>query len=161
MKAKRILVVDDDPDVREALAAVLRAEGYRALSAGGGLQALALAASEPVDLVLLDLNLLGQSGWDTFGQFTAEHPAVPVIIITACGGQLRTAMRAGASALLEKPLDIPTFLQTVAGLLAAPPFVHLARLAGRKAEFHYQPTGHKGELLESRRSHPKRLEELP
>ena len=51
--------------------------------------------------------------------------------------QLFTAVSAGAGALLEKPLDIPTLLQTIARLLTAPPAAHLARVAGRKADFFY------------------------
>ena len=134
---KRILVVDDDPGVRESLMAVLREEGYIALPAGGGSQALALASSMPPDLVLLDLNLMGQNGWDIFERLTSEHPTVPIIIITARSDQLFTAVATGAGALLEKPLDIPMLLQTIARLLTAPPEAHLARLAGRKAEFFY------------------------
>lgn len=134
---RRILVVDDDPGVREALMAVLGEEGYLALPAGSGPQALTLAASTPLDLVLLDLNLSGQNGWDTFERLTAEHPTVPIIIITGRSSQLFTAVGAGAGALLEKPLDIPTLLQTIARLLTAPPAAHLARLAGRRAEFFY------------------------
>jgi DNA-binding response OmpR family regulator len=130
-------VVDDDVSVREALMAVLVEEGYIAVPAGGGLQALALAASTPLDLVLLDLNLPGQNGWDTFERLTAEHPTEPVIIITARSNQMFTAVGAGAGALLEKPLDIPTLLQTIARLLTASPAAHLARLAGQKADFFY------------------------
>lgn len=144
-------MVDDDTGVREALKDVLVEAGYLALAAGGGLQALALAASKPLDLVLLDLNLMGQNGWDTFAQFTVEHPGVPVIIITARSDQTLTALGAGAGALLEKPLDVPTLLQTIARLLAEPPVANLARLAGEKTEFCYSsgkpadPLGDAGE----------------
>jgi CheY-like chemotaxis protein len=142
-KGKRILVVDDDRGVRESLIAVLTDEGYIALPAGDGLQALDLAATTPLDLVLLDLNMPVKNGWDTFERLSYEHPTVPVVIITARPNQWFMAASAGVGALLEKPLDIPTLLETIARLLAAPPEVHLARLAGRKADFVYSP-GHPG-----------------
>jgi CheY-like chemotaxis protein len=143
-------VVDDDPGVRESLVSVLLQEDYFALPAGGGLQALALAASRPVDLVLLDLSLPGQNGWDTFERLTAEHPHIPVIIATGRLNQFSTARSAGAGALLEKPFDIPTLLQTIGQLLTAPP---AAPLAGRKAEFCYYPAGQKSLSYENYCSH--------
>ena len=143
-------MVDDDPGVREALMSVLLQEGYFALPAGGGLQALALAASRPVDLVLLDLNLPEQNGWDTFEQLAARHPHIPVIIATGRPNQFSTALSVGAGALLEKPFDIPTLLQTIAQLLTPPP---AAPLAGWKAEFCYYPAGQKSKSHESYCSH--------
>jgi len=145
--------VDDDPTVREAVMAVLAEEGYLVLAAGGGLQALALAASRPVDLVLLDLNLPGQDGWNTFEQLTAEHPRIPIIIATGRPDQYFTAFNAGAGALLEKPFDIPALLQTIVCLLSTPPVERRARLAGRTTEFYYQPAEQKGQFYENQGSH--------
>lgn len=133
----RILLVDDDPTVRDSLKDVLVSEGYAVIPAENGQQALDLAKNASVDVVLLDLNMPVKNGWDTFERFTAEHPTVPIIIITARANQLFTAVGAGAGALLEKPLDIPTLLQAIARLLAMPPSAHLERLVGRKAEFYY------------------------
>jgi DNA-binding NtrC family response regulator len=89
--------------------------------------------------VLLDLNMPVKNGWDTFEQFTREHPLIPVIIATARPNQFFTALSAGAGALLEKPMDIPTLLRTMEKLLAETAEQHLARLAGKQAGFHYQP----------------------
>lgn len=136
---KRILVVDDDPGVRESLLALLGGEGYQALPAAGGLQALALAACNPPDLVLLDLNLPGQNGWDTFELLTSKNPLLAVIVVTARPNQLFTACNAGVGALMEKPLDIPFLLRTIKTLLEEPAEERLARMAGRRAPFHYQP----------------------
>lgn len=138
---KRILVVDDDPGVRESLLVVLREEGFSALTAGSGLQALSLAASEHPDLVLLDLNMPDQSGWDTFELITSRSPLLPVIVITGRHNQLFTACNAGVAALLEKPLDIPILLKTIKTLLEEPAEVRLARIAGHNAPFHYLPQG--------------------
>ena len=136
---KRILLVDDDPTVRDSLNDVLVAEGYFVIPAENGQQALDLANQLPVDLVLLDLNMPVKNGWDTFERLTAEHPLIPIIIITARPNQLFTALSAGAGALLEKPMDIPTLLRAMETLLAETAEQRLARLAGKKTEFHYQP----------------------
>jgi len=134
---KRIMIVDDDPSVREMLGRVLAGEGYSVTSAADGVQACERAAAARVDLVLLDLNLPGESGWDTFERLTEENPLLSVIIITARSNQLFTALGAGAGALLEKPLDFPQLLQTIRKLLAESPDIRLARLAGQGLEFHY------------------------
>lgn len=135
---KRILLVDDDPTVRESLNEVLVGEGYVVISAENGQQALDLASQSSVDLVLLDLNMPVKNGWDTFEHLSREHPLVPIIIVTARANQLFTALNAGAGALLEKPMDIPTLLHTIKDLLAEPAEKRLARLAGRAPEFHYK-----------------------
>ena len=67
------------------------------------------------------------------------HPLIPIIIITARPNQLFTAVGAGAGALLEKPMEIRTLLQTMEKLLAETAEQRLARLAGKETEFHFQP----------------------
>jgi CheY-like chemotaxis protein len=137
--AKRILLVDDDSTVRDSLNDVLVGEGYCVIPAENGQHALDLVEKSSVDLVLLDLNMPVKNGWDTFEQLTREHPLIPIIIATARPNQLFTALSAGAGALLEKPMEIPTLLRTMERLLAESAEQRLARLVGMKAEFHYQP----------------------
>ena len=136
---KRILLVDDDPTVRDSLNDVLVAEGYFVIPAENGQQALDFASKSLVDLVLLDLNMPVKNGWDTFERLTAEHPLIPIIIATARPNQLFTALNAGVGALMEKPMDIPTLLRTMEKLLAESAEQRLARLAGQNPEFHYKP----------------------
>jgi len=136
---KRILLVDDDPTVRDSLNDVLLSEGYWVIPAENGQQALDLANKSSVDLVLLDLNMPVKNGWDTFEQLTREHPLIPIIIATARPNQLFTALNAGVGALLEKPIDIPTLLRTMENLLAESAEQRLARLAGKNSEFTYKP----------------------
>jgi DNA-binding response OmpR family regulator len=132
-----ILLVDDDLSVRETVARVLTVEGFLVLKAANGEEALAIAESNPVDLVLLDLNMPFQGGWDTFERLTSENPLLTVIIITARPNQLFTALGAGAAALLEKPFDYAKLLETVRAALEEPPQVRLARMAGRSSGFRY------------------------
>jgi CheY-like chemotaxis protein len=135
---KCILLVDDDPIVRDSLNAVFVSEGYFVIPLENGRQALDFVAKFPVDLVLLDLNMPVKNGWDTFEELTRDHPLIPVIIVTARPYQLFTALGAGAGALLEKPIDIPVLLRTMEKLLAESAEQRLRRLAGKEAEFHYQ-----------------------
>ena len=135
--AKTILLVDDDPSVRSMIGRVLAGEGYHVLSAENGFEAIDLAAANSIDLVLLDLNMPGKGGWDTFERITSENPNLAVVIITAKPDQLFTALAAGVGALLEKPLDFNLLLKTVADLLNEPVELRLARLAGKRTILHY------------------------
>lgn len=139
-KKFKLLLVDDDPGVRESLAHVLTGEGYDVLPASNGIEALEMTAQNAVDLVLLDLNLPKKNGWDTFEVMTKQNPQLPVIIITARPNQLFPALSSGAGALMEKPLDFPKLLQSIRDLLAEPVQARIARLAGKPAEFHYMPS---------------------
>src|SRR4051812_27621707 len=135
----QILLVDDDLSVRQSVARVLRSEGFRVVPASDGREAVSVVETEQIDLVLLDLNMPEQNGWETLQQLSLKVPAVPIIIITARGNQLFQALAAGAAALMEKPLDFPRLLQTARDLLAEPVETRLARTAGRTAQFHYLP----------------------
>ena len=137
---KKLLLVDDDPTVRESLADLLTDEGYEVTPASNGVEALDLAANMPVHLVLLDLNLPKKSGWDTLEGLARQNPQAPVIIITGQPNQLFPALASGAGALMEKPLDLPKLLLAIRSLLDEPVEARLARLAGKPAEFHYMPS---------------------
>jgi two-component system, NtrC family, response regulator GlrR len=136
-----LLLVDDDPGIRRMVPRILREEDFNVLTAETGPEGLALMARQAVDLVLLDLNMPTQNGWDTFERLTADYPLVPVIIVTARSNQWFTAAAAGAAALMEKPLDFPKLIESIKALLREPNEVRLARLAGRQTPFHYSP-GH-------------------
>lgn len=131
MKTK-VLLVDDDSSVVAALTGVLRSEGYDVVVAFDGHAALQhFHTVGGASIVLLDLNMPVTGGWDTFEQLTALHPLLPIIIITARPDQHLLAAAARVAALMEKPLDIPLLLETMRNLLAEPPEVRLARIAGQ------------------------------
>ena len=92
---KTILLVDDDSGVRCSLTGLLQGEGYLVWPAKDGQEALELAAADPFDIAVLDLNMPRKNGWDTFERLTTENPLLPVIIITARSGQLFTALAGG------------------------------------------------------------------
>jgi DNA-binding response OmpR family regulator len=138
-RQKKILVVDDDPSVRKMLTRALAKEGYQVQSAADGTEALQAANATPPDLVLLDVKLREESGWDVFRRFIRKWPLLPVVIITARPNQLFTALAAGVGALLEKPLQVPRLLLTISRLLRESVGTRCARLAGKDAHFDYLP----------------------
>lgn len=140
---KTILLVDDDASVREMIGRVLIAEGYGLLTAKNGAEAVEIAAASPIDLVLLDLNMPVQGGWETFEKLTSRDPLLAIIIITARPNQLFTSIGAGVGALLEKPLDFPILLKTITELLNESADLRLERIAGLQTDFHYVPSSGK------------------
>jgi CheY-like chemotaxis protein len=117
---KWILIVDDDSSVRLMLARVLSNEGYGVLTAANAADALGLAETLSVDLVLLDLNMPETNGWKVLKELNAKNIAPSVIIITAMPNQQAAARAAGVETILEKPLDFPRLIQTVSEVLAKP-----------------------------------------
>jgi len=112
---KRILIIDDDASIRSSLEKILSENGYALTVAPDGDSAQAQFAQ--ADLLILDLNLPVQDGWDILGDVTAGYPLLPVIVITGLADQLDERTIPGASAFLEKPIEVPALLQTVERLL--------------------------------------------
>lgn len=139
---RRILVIEDDTGVSSALGEVLELEGFDFACAPSGAAALEALQDGPVDLVLLDLNLQGKSGWDLLEHLYIRSPLVPVIVITAQPNQLLAAVCTGVGALLEKPLRIPILLETIESLLAESEEVRRLRRCGEPIAFRYStPSG--------------------
>lgn len=136
---KKILLVDDNPAIRKMLGILLIGEGYTVVLAINGGEAIEVVRATDIDLVLLDLNMPGMDGWETFEKLASENPMLPIIVITARSNRNFTALAAGIGALLEKPLDLPKLFLTIRDLLDEPDEIRLARVAGRPSEFHYVP----------------------
>ena len=134
---KTVLIVDDDDAIRESLRKLLQAEGYKVRLAANGQEGLDQFDPAHVDLLLLDLNLPAKSGWDLFERFSFINPLLPIIIITGRDNQYKLAAGAGVGALMEKPLDVPLLLQTIAALLAEPAETRLKRLVGLNKDVRY------------------------
>ena len=138
-KAK-IMVVDDDPQIRESLRKVLRAEGYEVVLAAEDREGIEKFNAEQIDLLLLDLNLAGDNGWDLYERLTSENPLLPIIIITGRANQQQLAAGAGVGALMRKPLDVPVLLQTITDLLAESAETRLKRLVGLHGDTRHVPS---------------------
>jgi len=115
-----ILVVDDDPDVRECLRAALAQVGYGVEMARDGGDALARLAAAPVDLVLSDFQMPGMNGLDLICGMRARGHATPVLLLT--GAETRdmctAATRYGAAACMSKPVDLDDLVWTIELTLA-------------------------------------------
>jgi two-component system, NtrC family, response regulator AtoC len=104
----RVLVIDDDPGVREYLEALVSRQGYEALAVPSGEEALRTLDRTRPDLVTLDVVLEGMDGLETLRQLKKRLPDVPVVMLSG-HGQARTiveAMRLGASDFLRKPFEV-------------------------------------------------------
>ena len=110
-----VLVADDDRTIRRNLILLLRSEGYQALEAADGDEALARIAADAPDAVLLDLKMPGRDGLDVLKELGPALADLPVIVITALGGSTAAieAMRRGAYDYLTKPFDLDEVLLTL------------------------------------------------
>ena len=103
---RRILIVDDEANIRDALAHYLRHAGFHTLEAGNGLEALRIVEETPPDLIILDLMLPGMDGLDICRKLR-ETSALPVLMLTARGDEADTleGFRAGADDYVIKPFS--------------------------------------------------------
>ncbi len=117
----RVLVVDDEPGVREVLRELLGSEGYTVVDAPDGPAGLALCETAPVDVVLSDVSMPGMSGWELAEACHARFPDVPVGLITGWGDRLDPAelARHGVRFVVAKPFEAAEVLHRVGDALAA------------------------------------------
>ncbi|MBI5597259.1 MAG: response regulator [Elusimicrobia bacterium] len=115
----RILVVDDEPDMRMALANVLNRIGHQVFEAGDGPGALEFLAKDGADLVLLDMRLPGMDGPQILRALRERDKATPVVMVTGYGSveSAVEVMRLGASHYLSKPFSNQELVETVERIL--------------------------------------------
>ncbi|HUE30613.1 MAG TPA: response regulator [Verrucomicrobiae bacterium] len=111
----RILVVEDDPDVRGALRAVLEGESYEVIESEDGADALAKLKSGPrPSVILLDLMMPGMNGWQFMDEVRVRPDLrrVPIIVVSAYGSA-DGVRSVGATDYLKKPFDPEALLEVV------------------------------------------------
>jgi DNA-binding NtrC family response regulator len=133
---KHILIVDDDASIRSSLQKILAESDYEVTVAEDGDSAEDAFAK--ADLLILDLYLPIQDGWDILGHVNSHYPLLPVIIITGLVDQLDETTIPGASAFLEKPIEVPALLRTIERLLSQTPDERLVE-AGRNSSTWQSP----------------------
>src|ERR671914_416700 len=116
---RRLLLVEDDPTLRQALTFNLAREGYEVATAADGEAALEAARSERLDLVLLDVMLPGLSGVEVLRVLRREGVATPVIILSAKGDEIDrvVGLKVGADDYVSKPFSRPELLARVEAVL--------------------------------------------
>ena len=142
MKA-RILVVDDEPEIRRSVRMILEYEGYDVQEASSGPEALALVEREPPDLMFLDIKLGGIDGLETLQKIRQTNETLPVVIISG-HGTVSTAVEAtklGAFDFIEKPLASERVLVTIRNALDQTRLVDENRTLKRAVEARHQMIG--------------------
>jgi two-component system response regulator MprA len=120
MVDRRVLVVDDEPWLREMLQTALADAGYETRTANDGNHALAQAQTWRPDLILLDLMMPDMDGW-SFRQAQLTEPrlaSIPVVLISAADPLELDAEKLGVAAVVQKPYDFDALLSVVERLVS-------------------------------------------
>jgi two-component system KDP operon response regulator KdpE len=120
--AERILVIEDDADIRKLLKHHLESEGYETAFAWDAVTALTIARKASPDLIVLDIGLPGGDGYVVMDRFQTLAPfaMIPIIVVSAqpADPNAKRALEAGARAFIEKPFETETLLAAVRDALA-------------------------------------------
>ena len=118
----RVLVVDNEPDLRITYERLLRRDGYRVVTAGSRGEGVDLVVTDRPRLIIADLRLCDGDGIDIVRAARALAPPVPVIVVTAFASSAtrEAALASGASAILAKPFAASELLRLVHAELAHP-----------------------------------------
>lgn len=137
----RILLIDDDSQIRLVFRKFLERRGYQVFEAAAGREGLAATEREFPDLILLDLNLPVMTGLETLGQITQRCPDIPVIIVSGSGrmNDAIEALKAGATDYLIKPLpDQSALTHTVETNLERARLTRQNRAIRQELELHHE-----------------------
>jgi DNA-binding response OmpR family regulator len=125
---KKILIVDDDPDVRQGMHVRLKANHYDTFFAGDALSSMAEARKNEPDLIVLDLGLPAGDGFVVMDRLKSipALAVIPVIVVSARDvlANKERALKAGAKAFLQKPVDNAELLEVIRQALAEPENPH-------------------------------------
>jgi DNA-binding response OmpR family regulator len=122
----RILVLEDDADVRSVIRVALEADGHSVLEAADGTQIEVSVADYQPDLVITDILMEGRDGFEAIPALRRRFPDLPILAVSGGGGTLDTndilgtATTLGADATLTKPFRIATLVGAIAYLLRKP-----------------------------------------
>jgi CheY-like chemotaxis protein len=106
---RRLLIIDDDPMVRQTVVSLLRAAGHSVVEADGGAAGLVRLAETPIDCVLTDLGMSEMTGWDVARAVRTLHPNLPIVLLTGWGEQ--AAGEADHQGLVDRVLGKPVRLE--------------------------------------------------
>jgi CheY-like chemotaxis protein len=123
LASARILVADDDPNIRHTISDVLRKYKVQVTVAASGGEAISLMEQQPFDLVISDISMPDKNGYEVFAAARRKHVVVPVILMTGFGydpnHSIVRASQEGLQAVLFKPFKVELFLQEVRKALQA------------------------------------------
>ena len=118
----KILIVEDNPENRDALSRRLQRRGFEVILAVDGKAGVEMARTEKPDLVLMDMNMPELDGWEATRQIKAaeESRSIPVIALTAhaMSGDRERALQAGCTDYHTKPVELPKLLAQIESILS-------------------------------------------
>jgi two-component system nitrogen regulation response regulator NtrX len=147
MKA-RILVVDDEAEIRKSLRMILEYEGYEVVEASSGAEGLAAAEREGPELVFLDVKMPGMDGLEVLQRLQASRDSLPVVVISghATKEEVANSIKRGAIDFIEKPLGSDRILVTVKNALESERLRDENRTLKRAFEARHQMVGESAPL---------------
>jgi len=122
----RILIIDDEPQIRSMLKLMLERDGYEVVEAPDGVEGIRVYRQNPADLIITDLIMPNKDGIGMIIDLKKEFPEVKIIAMSGGGlnkpdGYLKGAKKLGASCTLTKPIDREEILRVVAAILKNTP----------------------------------------
>jgi DNA-binding response OmpR family regulator len=122
-RARTVLLVEDDPDLRDTVELLLLRRGYHVVSTGNGVRAVELAGQNKVEVALVDLLVPGQSGFQVTADLKARHgDAIHVVVMSSTSSPAHQdyAFAAGADRFLHKPFTTTQLFDAVAAFCPPP-----------------------------------------
>lgn len=122
----RILIIDDEPQIRSMLKLMLERDGHEVVEAPDGIEGIRVYRQNPADLIITDLIMPNKDGIGMIIDLKKEFPEVKIIAMSGGGlnkpdGYLKGAKKLGASCTLTKPIDREEMLRVVAAILKNTP----------------------------------------
>ena len=119
MAGKRVLVVDDDPDIRELLFSALEDEGFEVVPVANGAEALAVIRTFQPDVILLDLMMPVMDGWQFASELRAREQEIPLVLLSAARDLGAHAKQLAAADVITKPFDLAELLPKITRVASA------------------------------------------
>ncbi|MBC3872092.1 sigma-54-dependent transcriptional regulator [Undibacterium flavidum] len=146
-----VLIIDDDSSVQVSLALLLKQAGYHSVTCDGPLQALQVLATQPVDLILQDMNFSlqtsGEEGLQLLTEIKQRHPEIPILLMTAWGSIALAVqgMKLGATDFFTKPWNNAALLQLLQTTLTLAQTTELIKPERQVLDLQYDFSGIIGE----------------
>lgn len=109
----RVLVIDDEPDIRATVSAMLEIEGYDVDEAANGADALHAIEARPPDLILLDMRMPVLDGWGFASELRRRGHRTPIVVMTAARDAAHWAAEVAAAAFVAKPFGLDDLITAV------------------------------------------------